>query len=460
MEDTQGHEDRPPVKYDYSHLRDRDKNKHWYSTPAQPHPDASLQQPLPPPLTNKPGSSEAPTLLDNAPAAPQTGADLPPPPVPRPRPGAEAAPSKIRQRVDQRRKRRAAGMPENWAWVVIASALLGLTIIGSLFLAVVIRYSLQNDNDQRVMASGPVIEPTSIIYSGESGTAVGGALEGNSLEILERKWDGRERFTVLLMGLDKRPGEEGSMFRTDTMILVSLDPQTNSIGMLSIPRDTYVEIPFCGLQRINAAYVCGELEEPGSGPRVAMQTVQYNFGIRVNDYVTVDFLSVIDLVDAIGGIDVEVQNYIYDAAYPTMDYGTEVLEIEPGWHHFDGEMALKFARTRHSSDDIDRAQRQQQVIYAVRDRVTSLDMVDDLVLQAPTLYAELRSGIDTGLSLDQLAALALWVEDVPRENIRNSVLSWDYLLGYQTEGGANVLVPDRSKIGQLMVEVFGENYAQ
>ncbi|NJL93386.1 MAG: LCP family protein [Anaerolineae bacterium] len=244
------------------------------------------------------------------------------------------------------------------------------------------------------------------------------------------------------------------------MILVSLDPRTNQVGMLSIPRDTYVEVPYAGIQRINTAYMIGELEQPGSGARLAMQTVQYNFGIRVNDYVTVDFQTIIALIDAIGGVDVEVPQNIVDYAYPTMNYGTEVFQIAAGWHHLDGETALKYARTRHSSDDIDRARRQQQVIYAVRDRVTSLDMLDDLVLQAPMLYADLRSGIQTGLSFDQLVALALWVADVPRENFTNSVLSWEYQTSYQTETGASVLVPNRWRIGQLMVETFGVDYSQ
>lgn len=362
-----------------------------------------------------------------------------------------------RTRIDNRRKRKAAGLPENWAWVVIASALLGLTIVGSIFLVIIIRYTMR-DNDADTLAIGPLIEPTSAIYSGTPGTEVGGALEGNSMEILTKKWDGQERFTVLLMGLDKRPSEEGNFFRSDVMMIISLDPQNNSIGMLSIPRDTYVEVPYCGLQRINAAYVCGEREEPGSGPRVAMQTVQYNFGIYVHDYVTVDFQSVIQIIDAIGGIDVEVEHDIIDYEYPTMDFGTEIFQLSAGWQHLDGTTALKYARTRHQTDDIDRAGRQQKVVYAVRDRVTSLDMLDDLVLQAPLLYGELQSGIDTGLSLDQLISLAIWAKDVPRENIHNNVVSWEYLIGYTTEGGANVVVPNRSKVGPLMVEVFGADY--
>jgi LCP family protein required for cell wall assembly len=415
------------VRYDYSHLREPDSRKnHWYAGP-------------------------------NNPQAPPPGTVHMPPPAAIPSPVERKGPT--RQRIDDRRKRKASGMPENWAWVVIASALLGLTIVGSLILVVVIRYAVRDNDDGTELAAGPEIEPTSIIYSGE-GTEVGGALAGNSLEIQQAKWDGQERFTILLMGLDKRPSETGTAFRTDVMMLISLDPKTNSVGVLSIPRDTYVEVPYAGLQRVNAAYVIGELEGPGGGPRLAMQTVQYNFGIRVNEFVTVDFQTVIGLIDAIGGVDINVQKAIVDYSYPTMDYGTEVVNIPAGQQHFDGETALKYARSRHNSDDIDRARRQQDVLYAARDRILSLGMVDDLLLQAPAIYANLKSGINTGLSFDQMIQLALWFADVPRENIRTGVVSWEYLIGYETPTGGSVLVPNRSRIGSLMVDVFGADYSQ
>jgi LCP family protein required for cell wall assembly len=363
-------------------------------------------------------------------------------------------PTNTRQRIQQRRYRKARGGPSNWVWVVIAVALLGSTMICSLALVIGIGALRGNDNQTVSLANVPLIEPTSIIYED------GGALTGNSLEIQNRKWTGQERFTILLMGLDKRPGEAGAAFRTDSMMLISLDPQTNSIGILSIPRDLYVEVPYYGLHRVNAAYVLGEMEQAGAGPTLAKQTVQYNFGIAVNEFITVDFQTVIAIIDAVGGVEIEVPRRIVDYEYPTMDYGTEVFQVEAGWQTMDGTTALKYARTRHASDDIDRAQRQQQVIYALRDKVTSLDMVDDLVVQGPFLYAQIRDGIQTGLTFDQLIELGIWAADVPRENIHSGVVSWDYLIGYQTEGGGSVLVPNRNAIGPLMVEVFGSNYAQ
>ncbi|HLA42926.1 MAG TPA: LCP family protein [Aggregatilineales bacterium] len=439
------------ARYDYSHLRESKNNDgHWYAYPSSA--GEVTQQSA---AATRPGAHNA-NISMNPVLPPPIEAPLQQPPIPA-IPAPVGAGHPVRRRIEQRKHRKATGMPDKWAWVIIASALLGVTVIGSVMLVFVIRYAVRGSGEEVAALDVPQIEPTSIIYAGENEA---GDLEGNSLELINKKWDGQERFTILLMGLDKRPGESGSAFRTDSMMLVSLDPRTNSIGILSIPRDLYVEVPYQGLHRVNAAYVIGELEQPGGGPTAAMQAVQYNFGIRVNEFMTVDFQSVIAIIDAIGGIDIEVPSEITDYSYPTMDYGTETFHVDAGWQNMDGTTALKYARTRHASDDIDRASRQQQVVYAVRDRVTSLGMVDDLIVQAPFLYGQLRSGINTGLSLDQMIELALWAQDVPRENIHNGVVSWEYLSGYQTPTGGSVLVPNRSRIGELMVSVFGANYNQ
>lgn len=462
-EEQDGEQTVPSAKYNYAHLREESSDEHWYGMPnaseavtAVHHtpsttPSASDQasSSIPAPITGTPSPSPAKSQAASPPAYP-----MPPQPV--------ASDSAARQRMSQRKRRKQAGMPDNWAWLVIATALLGFTVICSILLIVAVRFAVGDDNNNTVIADQPALEPTSIIYSEEivGDDTVGGALDGNSLEIQQRKWDGTERFNILLMGLDKRPDETGSVFRTDTMILVSLDPKSNSIGMLSIPRDLYVEVPFAGLHRVNAAYVIGELEQSGGGPTMAKQTVQYNFGIPVHEYVTVDFQAVIGIIDAVGGVEIDVPNDIIDYEYPTMNYGTEIFQVSAGLQRMDGETALKYARTRHGSDDIARAQRQQAVIYAVRDQVISVDMIDDLLVQAPMLYSTLNDGIQTGLSFDQIIQLSLWAADVPRENIRSGVVSWEYLSSYRTPTGGSVVVPNRFQIGNLMVEVFGADYNQ
>lgn len=439
--------------YDYSHLREKKHDGHWYSTPP-------LENSNPPPLDALSAVTQVSSQHQAKSSVPPIANPIPAPLMPQHEPPLPRD-TNVRQRINSRQQRRNNGRSDNWVWVIIASTLLGVTVIASVLLVFIVRYATRDSGNEDVVAlvDVPQIEPTSIIYSDGTGTE-GGALEGNSLEIETRRWDGSERFTILLMGLDKRPEEDGAYFRTDSMMLISFDPINNSIGVLSIPRDLYVEVPFEGLHRINAAYVLGELQAPGNGPTLAKQTVQYNFGIRVNEYATIDFNTFIAIIDAIGGVEIEVPRNITDYNYPTMDYGTEVFQVSAGWQTMNGETALKYARTRHDSDDIDRASRQQQVLYAVRDKVTSLGIIDDLLPQAPLLYAELRNGIDTGLSFDQIVSLAIWASEVPRENIKSGVVGWEYLSGYQTPTGGSVVIPNRYRIGDLMVQVFGESYSQ
>ena len=284
----------------------------------------------------------------------------------------------------------------------------------------------------------------------------------NALAI--QPWNGKSRFTVLLMGLDKRPNEGGTAFRTDVLMVISLDPVTRSVGILSVPRDLFVTIPpgtivgnSYGLQRINTPYVIGKSVRAGSGPMLAMQTVQYNLGIQINSYVVVDFQAVTALVDAIGGVDIDVPRTISDPAYPDMYGGYDPLYIPAGRIHMDGTLALKYARTRHGSDDLERARRQQQVISTMRDKVLSGGMVPRLVAQAPILWAQLANHVKSDLSLDQLLQLAMYAKDISAENIHRGVV--DY--GYTTPtnyNGASVLVPNRAQMGALLTQVFGANY--
>ncbi len=286
-------------------------------------------------------------------------------------------------------------------------------------------------------------------------------------ELQIQPWNGVERFTILLLGLDKRPNERGTAFRTDTMILISLDPAARSIGVLSIPRDLYVEIPrdaafgqHYGFQRVNTAYLLGERLREGYGPRLAMQTVQYNLGIRVHDYIVFDFQAFIAVIDAIGGIEIDVPRPIVDHAYPDMyTNGYDPLYIPAGRQWMDGELALKYARSRHGSSDFDRARRQQQVIAAIRERILRFEMLPQLLLRASNLWAALSAHVRSGLRLEQWIQLALYAKDVPSENIRYGVLDERYAQPI-VWNGMSVLVPNRAAIGSLLVQVFGANYNQ
>jgi len=262
-------------------------------------------------------------------------------------------------------------------------------------------------------------------------------------------WSGQNRVTVLLLGVDERAQETGP-WRTDTMMLLTLDPVSRQAGVLSIPRDLWVPIPGHKDGRINTAHFLGDLYDyDGGGPGLAAETVEYNLGVPVDYYVRINFQAFVTLVDQIGGIDVFVEETIDDPLYPDHAYGYDPLHIEAGWHHFDGEMALKYARTRHTSNDFDRARRQQQVMMAILDRVTSLDMLPQLARTAPELYATVQSSVSTDLALDQILALGNLATSVDRDTIRTGVIDQTCTQPWVTPDGAQVLVPLRDRIREV-----------
>jgi LCP family protein required for cell wall assembly len=269
----------------------------------------------------------------------------------------------------------------------------------------------------------------------------------------QEPWTGTDRLTVLVMGIDRRPGES-FVSRTDSMMLVSYDPLSNKASILSIPRDLYVVIPDWGRDRINTAFVRGARgNNPAGGAELAMQTVEFNLGVPVDHYILVDFNAVVETVDELGGIDVEVPFEIYDATYPDMNYGYDPLYIPAGWQHLDGELALKYARTRHVDNDFGRANRQQQVMLAVRDEALELGFAQ-LLRKAPVFWQQTQEGFRTDLSLEQLLQLAKSASTIPDDNILRGVLDYDYVIDYRTEGGASVLILINERAEPLIQELF------
>lgn len=267
-------------------------------------------------------------------------------------------------------------------------------------------------------------------------------------------WTGKDRITLLLLGIDERSQETGP-FRTDTMMVLTLDPVTQQGGVLSIPRDLWVPIPGYQDGRINTAHFLGDLYGyTGGGPALAEETVEYNLGIQVDYYVRVNFQGFVTLVNAVGGINIYVEAPISDPTYPDYNYGYEPLSIDAGWQHFDGEMALKYARTRHGSSDFDRARRQQQVMLAVLNQVIDLNMAPTLARNASELYKTLQASVQTNLALDQILALANLVQEVDRSQIRFGVIDSTCTQPWVTPEGWQVLVPLRDQMRTVRDYVF------
>ncbi len=269
-------------------------------------------------------------------------------------------------------------------------------------------------------------------------------------------WDGVSRVNVLVIGLDYRDWDSGEDApRSDTLILLSLDPLAKTASMLSIPRDLWVDIPGgFGYGKINTAYSLGEANElPGGGPGLAMRTVESLLGIPIQYYAQIDFGAFVRFVDELGGVKLNITEPI------TIDLigsgSATKKKLRPGVQTLPGDWALAYARARYTEGgDFDRARRQQQVVLAIRDRILDFDMAPMLVAKAPQLYAELSDGIHTNLSLDQAIQLGWLALDVPDDAIRHGIIGEEQIIFAKSPDGLDILKPIPEKIRLLRDELF------
>jgi polyisoprenyl-teichoic acid--peptidoglycan teichoic acid transferase len=269
-------------------------------------------------------------------------------------------------------------------------------------------------------------------------------------------WDGASRVTVLIMGLDYRDWEsKNGPPRTDTMILFTVDPLSRTAGMLSVPRDLWVNIPGgFSYGRINTAYMLGEGSKmPGGGPQLAMDTVEELLGVPIDFYAQIDFEAFIKFIDEIGGVKIDVPQKI------TIDPlgSNNTYRLKAGVQVLNGELALAYARARHTEGgDFDRAQRQQQVIMGIRNQILRYDMLPTLVAKSGLLYSELSSGIHTNLTLDQAMRLAWLASQIPEENIKKGIIAPPDQVTFATspDGSQQVLKPITEKIRLLRDQIF------
>jgi LCP family protein required for cell wall assembly len=217
-----------------------------------------------------------------------------------------------------------------------------------------------------------------------------------------------DAFTMLLLGVDQRPDEPYNT-RTDTVMIARIDPQNRRVALLSLPRDLVVNIPGYGFSRINAAHAYG-------GIPLVKQTVSQLLGIQVDYTATINFYGFIAMIDAIGGITIDVEKEIYDPAYPTMDYGYMVAHFLPGIQEMDGETALMYARTRHADSDWDRMQRQQEVIRAVVAKLRGQNAIE-MLQQIEALTGVMRDHIRTDVPIERIIGVAWALRDLTPEEI-------------------------------------------
>jgi LCP family protein required for cell wall assembly len=267
-----------------------------------------------------------------------------------------------------------------------------------------------------------------------------------------------ERINILVMGLDRRVDEpKGNPTRTDTMFVVTVDPFSKTAGVFSIPRDLWVEIPDGEggyfKDRINVAYEYGPLKNyPGGGPGLAIATVEHNFDMKIDYYVVLDFVGFMDLVDVVGGIDVDVKDVVWDPSYCNTTDCSDLQEVyfEPGLQHMNGEQALQYVRVRYGSNDLKRIERQQDVIRATLDAALNARLL--IPNRAVSIYDKFRDAVDTDISAFKVPGLALLAQDIPPENITNISLASAVEEGYA--GDAAVLFPIWDRVEVLKAQLF------
>lgn len=266
-------------------------------------------------------------------------------------------------------------------------------------------------------------------------------------------WDGKSPVTMLLLGVDSRDWESGNgPPLTDTIILATINPQDRTGGMLSIPRDLWVEVPGYGFHKVNQAYRLGEANrEPEGGAGLAMATIEGLFDIDIAYYGLVDFNAFIRVIDEIGGVKIDVQEPL--KIDPLGDNNTAFLQ--PGVQTLPGDLALAYVRNRDTAgSDFDRIQRQQQVLLGIQKRLISFEMIPVLMEKAPILYEEIKSGVKTNLGLEQVIQLAWLSTKIPEENIKVVMINHDHVYDMISFEGMAILQPIPEQILSVRDEFF------
>jgi len=210
---------------------------------------------------------------------------------------------------------------------------------------------------------------------------------------------GQQKVNILVLGVDERSGDQG---RSDTMFVVTIDETTKAVALLSVPRDTRVKIPGFGWDKINHAYANG-------GTALSQKAVENLLGIPIDYYVTIDFAGFYKIVDAVGGVDIDVEKRMY---YED-PYDELVIDIQPGLQHMNGKTAIKYVRYRDSEGDIGRIERQQKFIKAMFKQLVS----PSVITRIPSIIREVNSTLKTDLSSAEMLSLAKLVNDAAKQGL-------------------------------------------
>ena len=269
------------------------------------------------------------------------------------------------------------------------------------------------------------------------------------------KWDGSSRVNILVMGIDYHDWRAGQGApRTDTMILFSIDPQTLTASMLSLPRDLWVNVPGFGFAKINAAYQYGEDNRlPGGGPALAAKTVEEFLGLDVHYYAKIDFGAFIEFVDIIGGVKLDVPEPVKIDIVST----DSPFTIQPGRYTLDGEYTLGYARSRSTGGgDTERSERQQQIVMAMLRQVLRPFNLTKITTNAFDIYNQLSYGVQTNMSFEEIFKMGMLVLDLDSDNIRGGVIQPPNQVVFAKHAVfGDILKPITTEIRILRDDLFG-----
>ena len=244
--------------------------------------------------------------------------------------------------------------------------------------------------------------------------------------------------TIVVQGSDQRSGEYGH--RSDAIMLFCIDVETNTVKILSIPRDLYIYLPGWRVDRINVADGMG-------GPEMVAETILYNFGLEVDHWVRVDFTGFMRVVDSLGGLEVEVTSHLSDFCGQHWSYS-------PGIHHMNGFQALCYVRMRKTTSDFDRLRREQEIAHALFKRVLSLDGLSRL----PDLFNQYQDLVETDMGLGDLLTLLPVALEASKDSSRIEAYAIDSAMAipWRVPGsGASVVLPQWENIGAMLQDSFG-----
>ena len=232
------------------------------------------------------------------------------------------------------------------------------------------------------------------------------------------------RINILLLGTAGK-GKPGQNL-TDTLMILSLNPQNSQVAFLSLPRDLYVPVPFLNFgTKINSVYQLG-LNNAGKDPRAAaeiiLKTVEDVTSLKLDYYVILNFDGFEKIIDSLGGINIQNERDLYDSSYPGPNYSYETFELKKGLHHLDGQTALKYARERHADQegDFGRAKRQQQIMEAAKNKFFSAQTILN-VFSLNEIFNALGENIVTDIASEEIAGFLELAKNLDTRNATNVV---------------------------------------